>query len=221
MAIKSANLSGFKSRKCFCIPTDSNWNVALVSPFWYNWNVFSSSNGILSKSILIPWFCLISSSAVFKIERVFNPKKSILITPASSITDPSIWVTHKSESLAVATGIISVKSLGAIIIPAACIPVLRMEPSNFSASCNTNALKSVPLYISLNFLMLSMSSAWYPSFSANDFSPSLAVKGACKQRPNSVPGLSGTNFANKLDSDNGKSITRATSLILLFAAIVP
>ena len=69
--------------------------------------------------------------------------------------------------------------------------------------------------------MLSISSDWYPSFSAKDLSPSFAVNGACKQRPSSVPGLSGTNLANKLDSDNGKSITRATSFILLFAAIVP
>ena len=123
--------------------------------------------------------------------------------------------------MAVATGIISVKSLGAIMIPAACIPVLRIEPSKRSASCKTAARKSLPLYISRNFFTLSISSGWYPSLSAKDFSPSFTVKGACKHRFNSVPGLSGTSLASKLDSDKGKSITRATSLILLFAAMVP
>ena len=101
------------------MPTLSNWKVALVSPRWYKLKVLASSSGIKSKSMVMPWFCLINSSAVFKIESVFKPKKSILSTPASSITLPSICVTHKVESLAVATGIISVKSLGAIMIPAA------------------------------------------------------------------------------------------------------
>ena len=41
------------------------------------------------------------------------------MTPASSITLPSNWVTNKSESFATATGIKSVKSQGAIIKPAA------------------------------------------------------------------------------------------------------
>ena len=60
------------------------------------------------------------------------------------MTDPSICVTHKVESFAVATGMISVKSLGAMMIPAAWMPVLRIEPSKRSASCNTAALKSLP-----------------------------------------------------------------------------
>ena len=36
---------------------------------------------------------------------VFNPRKSILITPASSITFPSYCVTSNGESLEMATGI--------------------------------------------------------------------------------------------------------------------
>ena len=70
-------------------------------------------------------------------DNVFNPRKSILITPAFSITLPSICVSHKLDSLEVATGMSSIKSFGAMIIPAACTPVLRTEPSSRSASCKT------------------------------------------------------------------------------------
>ncbi len=96
----------------------------------------------MSKSISTLWFCLISSSAVLRMDKVFKPKKSILITPASSITFPSICVTHKSESAAVVTGIKSVKSLGAMMIPAACVPVFLTLPSNLSASCKILVRKS-------------------------------------------------------------------------------
>ena len=47
---------------------------------------------------------MINSKAVFKMERVFKPKKSIFNNPALSATELSNWVTYKSESLAVVTG---------------------------------------------------------------------------------------------------------------------
>ena len=47
---------------------------------------------------------------------------------------PSIWVSQSSDSFDVATGNNSVRSFGAIIIADAWIPVLRTEPSSFSAS---------------------------------------------------------------------------------------
>ena len=154
--------------------------------------------------------------------RVFSPRKSILITPASSITLPSIWVSHKWESLEVATGIRSVRSCGAMMMPAAWIPVLRTEPSSRSASCSTlPAGVSTCLYMSRSFFTLSSSSFPNPSFSSSDFSPSFAFIGACNTRFNSIPGLSGTSLASALDSARGRSITRATSLILIFAAMVP
>ena len=74
-------------------------------------------------------------------DKVFKPKKSILITPAFSIIFPSYCVMSKSTSLLVATGINSLKSLGAIMIPAACIPVPLTEPSNISACRNTSPAK--------------------------------------------------------------------------------
>ena len=45
--------------------------------------------------------------------------------------------------------------------------------------------------------------------------------GAVNMRFREMPGLSGTNFAKVLACANGKSNTRATSLILILAAMVP
>ena len=108
---------------------------------------------LLSMSISTPWFSLIKFSASLMMVNVFKPRKSILITPASSMILPSNWVTNKSESLEVATGIISVKSCGAMIIPAAWIPVLRTDPSRTKASFKTFARRSSPSAIALNFLV--------------------------------------------------------------------
>ena len=46
-----------------------------------------------------------------------------------------IWVDW--EAFATQTGINSIRSFGAIMIPAACMPVFRTEPSSLSASCST------------------------------------------------------------------------------------
>ena len=150
---------------------------------------------------------------------VFKPKKSILITPASSITLPSYCVTSRSESFATATGIMSVKSFGAMIIPAACIPVPRTEPSSTMASFNT---LPASVFVAAKYLRSSFtpssSSPLRPSLSFKLLSPSI---GAVKTRRSDMPGLSGTNFANTLASCKGKSNTRATSLILILAAMVP
>ncbi|OAV73724.1 hypothetical protein Barb7_02911 [Bacteroidales bacterium Barb7] len=63
------------------------------------------------------------STASVITERVFNPKKSILISPVSSITEPSYWVTSISSplslSFAVLTGTTSDMSYFPIITPQA------------------------------------------------------------------------------------------------------
>ncbi len=159
-----------------------------------------------------------STNAFLMMLSVFNPRKSILITPASSITLPSICVSHSSESFEVQTGIKSVKSFGAMIIPAAWIPVLRTEPSRISASCKMRAGRSSPLYTCLSFFTVSSSSGPNASFSLKLFSP---VKGACNTLFNDTPGRSGTNLDKARLSGNGRSITRATSAMLDLAAIVP
>ena len=129
---------------------------------------------MLSISILTSWFCFMRIKAVFRILKVLSPKKSIFITPASSIEPPSICVNHNSDSFEEATGKRSVKSFGAIIIADACIPVFLTDPSRISASCKIVLFKSVPLYISRSCFTFSISSGNNCSFSSNDFSPSLA-----------------------------------------------
>ena len=155
---------------------------------------------------------------------VFKPRKSILITPASSIEPPSICVNHNSDSLEVATGKRSVRSFGAMMMAEACIPVFLTEPSNTSASCNILLCRSVPAYSSRSFFTFSISSPCSCSFSSNDFSPffaSLAVKGACNNLFKLMPGRSGTNLEMARLSAMGKSITLATSAMLDLAAMVP
>ena len=105
MAIKSSNLSGLRDFKCFCIPYDSNWNVPFVYPLWNNSYVLGSSSVKLSKLIFFPVVSFTFFTAVFSIDRVFNPKKSIFNIPADSITLLSNWVIKSSESLDLDTGI--------------------------------------------------------------------------------------------------------------------
>ena len=177
-----------------------------------------------SISIAISWFCFISERAVFKMLSVFNPRKSIFITPASSIEPPSICVSQSSDSFEVATGNKSVKSFGAMMMADAWIPVFLTDPSRISASCNILLCKVSPAYRSRNFFTFSISSPCNCSFSSKDFSPffaSLVVKGACNKRFKFIPGRSGTSFEIALLSAIGKSITLATSAILDLAAIVP
>ena len=113
------------------------------------------------------------------------------------------------------------KSSGAMMIPAACKPVLRTEPSNRAASFNTCACRLSPFNISRSFFTFSKSSPPMSSFSCKLFSPSFFVNGANSILFRFVPALSGTSLASILLSANGRSSTRATSFILILAAIVP
>ena len=151
--------------------------------------------------------------------RVLRPKKSILITPASSITEPSYCVSRSSESFTVATGIISVRSEGAMMIPAACTPVPRTEPSSTIASRRT-ILSAVPSASrnSRRRFTFSRSSPVKPSLSAREPYPFM---GAVSTRLSEIPGLSGTSLAMALDCSSGRSSTRETSFIDILAAIVP
>ncbi len=172
-------------------------------------------------SIVTPWFSLIMSRAFLMIVSVLRPRKSIFITPASSIMLPSICVTHRSDSFDVHTGISVVRSVGAMMIPAAWIPVFLTEPSRRSAVLSTSPSRVGPLYRSRIFLTVSISSAPSPSFSSSDCSPSFTVIGAFNTLLSVMPSLSGISFASAFDSGSGRSSVRATSLMLIFAAIVP
>ena len=75
--------------------------------------------------------------ASLMMDKVFKPRKSILMSPVSSITDPSYWVTSifspVSLSSAVLTGTQSVMSSRQMMVPQACTPVPRTFPSSILA----------------------------------------------------------------------------------------
>ena len=84
-------------------------------------------------SISIPRVSFMFLTASMMMERVFNPRKSILIRPVSSITRPSYWVTSSFPSIlssAVATGTQSEMASRQIITPQACTPVFLTFPSS-------------------------------------------------------------------------------------------
>ena len=111
-----------------------------------------------------------------------------------------------------------------MMIADACMPVFLTEPSSISASCKILLCKLSPAYSSRSFFTFSISSPCNCSFSSKDFSPffaSLVVMGACSSRFKFMPGFSGTSLDIALLSAIGKSITRATSAMLDFAAMVP
>ena len=67
-------------------------------------------------------------------ERVLRPRKSILMSPVDSMTEPSYCVTSifspVALSSAVLSGTTSLMSIFPMMIPQACTPVLRMFPSS-------------------------------------------------------------------------------------------
>ena len=139
------------------------------------------------------------------IDKVFNPRKSILIKPVSSITEPSYWVTSifspVSLSSAVLTGTQSVISSLHIIVPHACTPVLRTFPSNILAY----------LIVSRKMGSGDTSAACNSGTYAMALGRFIFLSGI----------LSGTSLHKRSDSDNGSFCTRATSLMANFVAIVP
>ncbi len=152
----------------------------------------------------MPRVCLTFATASIMIDRVFRPRKSILIMPVSSITLPSYCVTstlEPSESVAVDTGTQSVMSSRPIITPHACTPVLRTFPSSCWAKSITSRTSGLGLSASAansltnlrQFLKLTL--------------------------PSGI--LSGTRRARRLASGNGSSMTFATSFMAILVAMVP
>ena len=147
----------------------------------------------------------IFSTASLIIDNVFNPRKSILINPVSSITEPSYWVTSifspVSLSSAVLTGTQSVMSSRQIIVPQACTPVPRTLPSSILAYLRVSRTNGS------DDASAACSSGTY-SMAFRRFSFLSGI-------------LSGTSFARRSDSERGSFCTRATSLIASLVAIVP
>ena len=147
----------------------------------------------------------IFSTASLMIDNVFKPRKSILISPVSSITEPSYWVTSISSpvslSSAVLTGTQSVISSRQIIVPQACTPVPRTLPSSILAYFSVSRTNGSD----------EASAACNSGTYAIAFGKFSFLSGI----------LSGTSLAKRSDSERGSFCTRATSLIANFVAIVP
>ena len=152
-----------------------------------------------------PVVCLMTFRASFSSERVFNPRKSILINPVDSMTCPSYWVTAhlssgKSGSSAVDTGTQSLMGSRQMIKPQAWMPVPRTLPSSILAylmvlrsrgSTEASASRSSGVYLMALVRFI--------------FAPSGRRSGMALQR---ALALSSGNFS-----------TRATSLMEFFVAI--
>ena len=67
-------------------------------------------------------------------ERVLSPRKSILISPVDSMTEPSYCVTSMLSPVALSSAVLkgttSLISIFPMMIPQACTPVLRIFPSS-------------------------------------------------------------------------------------------
>ena len=146
------------------------------------------------------------STASLMMDKVFSPKKSILIKPVSSITEPSYWVTSifspVSLSSAVLTGTQSVMSSRQMMVPQACTPVLRTLPSSILAYFMVSRkIGSVETSASCNSGISSMAFDKFIFFPLGSLSPMALHK--------------------RSDSDKGSFCTRATSLMANLVAIVP
>ena len=163
--------------------------------------------GSFSRSMVLPVEMRMFSTASFRMERVLSPRKSILMSPVSSITCPSYCVQSSlcpgsALSSAVDTGTQSLISSRQMMVPQACMPVLRTVPSSILAylmvlrslgSSDTSACRS-----SATVLM---------AFSRFIFSPSGSRSGMALQ--------------SRLDISRGSRSTRATSLMEFLVAMVP
>ena len=84
MATRSSNRLGSSARRCFFIPSDSNWNSPVVSPRAKSSKVSLSSIGMLSMSISTPRNSWMLARHALSTVSVFRPKKSIFSRPIGS-----------------------------------------------------------------------------------------------------------------------------------------
>ena len=159
----------------------------------------------------MPVVCFTTLHASLSSERVFRPRKSILIKPVDSITWPSYWVTAhfklgKSGSSAVETGTWSLIGLRLMIKPQACIPVPRMVPSSILA------------YL---MVLRSRGSAEASASRSSGTHSRAFFKFSLRGLPSGASGRrSGIAFFSALARSSGNFSTRATSAIEFFIAIL-
>ncbi|OQB92819.1 MAG: hypothetical protein BWX86_01762 [Verrucomicrobia bacterium ADurb.Bin122] len=183
------------SFEAFCMPSDSSWNTATVLPELSNLYVAGSSMEIFSMSksgfAVRRTFFTASSMTV----SVFRPRKSIFSRP-SLPTEPMSNCTVTSPSCEV-SGTKSSSGWSVMMMPAACLPVLRTRPSMMRPHSK---------------IFLAMGLRSHSARSSADFSMALASV---------MSSSSGIIFAMRSASANGRSWMRAMSRTTILAPNVP
>ena len=157
----------------------------------------------------MPRVRLMLAQASFNSDRVFRPRKSILINPVDSITCPSycvqlVLVPLKSGSSAVDTGTWSDIGSRQIMNPQAWIPVPRTVPSSILAY----------------FMVLAICGSVDASASCNSGTALMAlVRFIFGVLPSTSGSRSGMALHRAFDIASGTFSTRATSLIEFLVAI--
>ena len=142
---------------------------------------------------------LISFTASLITVSVVSPRKSNLTRPASSTSSFANWVTS-SPFCPRQSGTYSHSGFSPITTPAACMPVERVKPSRARA---------------YSMMLLKTGFCSWMSRSFGSTSSALAMVAGC-------PSMRfGMLRVSSLTSENGTPITRATSLIALFAESAP
>ena len=85
---------------------------------------------------------------------VLRPKKSNFTNPADSTSPISNWEATVPLSESRIKGVKSVRAVGAITTPAACVPTLLDSPSSFKAISYTSLDSSDSSMVSLNCFSL-------------------------------------------------------------------
>ena len=154
-ATTSSNTSGCKRRIRSFMPRDSSWNTAVVFCALSRSKLALSSSGMRLMSTGGKPFAaclrLMVCNAQSMMVRLRKPKKSNLTSPMSSTSFLSNCDTTPSPFSSQQIAVKSVKSVGEISTPPACLPVLRDKPSSeiaksskdfTSSSRSDNSIKS-------------------------------------------------------------------------------
>ena len=161
---------------------------------------------MVSRSITSPVDSLTFSTAVLRIESVFSPRKSILISPVDSMTCPSYCV-HRSLcpgsvlSSATDTGTQSLMGSRQMMKPQAWIPVPRTVPSSILA-----------------YIMVLRSRSSSDTSASRSSGTHLIALGRFIFRPSGK--RSGICLHRWFTTSSGTFSTRATSLMEFLVAIV-
>ena len=196
MATRSSSPLGLSARKCFFIPSDSNWKSPVVSPRWNNSIVSLSSAGSASTSTSMPRNSFMLAKHSLITVSVLSPRKSIFRSPSDSTKWPSYCVVRSDSPSVAITGVVSRSGSRLMMMPHACTPLFLTEPHSSSARRSTRFVSSVPWSRSLRRSGLA-------SYAFSNF---LMV------------GSKGTIEASRLASGRGISSARATSFMLLRGA---